>query len=70
VVILEGFDFEVVRIRGSHHHMQRIIEGASQNLNVPVHGKKPLALGTLASIYRQACLYVEEEELKPHFYVD
>ena len=68
--ILERFGFELVGIRGSHHHMRRIVDGERQSINVPVHGNKPLSVGTLHSIYRQACMYVPETELKPHFYAD
>lgn len=70
VVILERFGFQVVRIRGSHHNMRRVIDGQSQNLNIPMHGKKPLSTGTLRGIYRQALEFIPEEELRPHFYTD
>jgi hypothetical protein len=39
-----------------------------QNINVPLHGSKPLATGTLRSIYRQASQYIPEEELNLLFY--
>lgn len=70
VRILQGFGFEIVRIRGSHHHLRRVADEQRQNLNVPVHGSKPLPTGTLRSIYRQACAYISEAELMPHFYTD
>jgi predicted RNA binding protein YcfA (HicA-like mRNA interferase family) len=68
VTILQSFGFQVVRIRGSHHQMQRMVDEQNQTLIVPVHGSKPIARGTLKSIYRQACDYIPEKDLKPHFY--
>jgi len=70
IAILEGFGFEVVRIRGSHHHMRRIVNDSHQNVNVPVHGNKPLPTGTLKGIYRQVKDYIPESELKSQFYAD
>lgn len=70
VALLEGFGFTVVRIRGSHHHLKRTIEGVGQSINVPIHGNKRLPIGTLHSIYRQAKAYIPEDDLKPHFYAD
>jgi predicted RNA binding protein YcfA (HicA-like mRNA interferase family) len=70
VAIMEGFGFEVIRIRGSHHHMRRIVEDTHQNLNVPIHGNKPLPTGTLNGIYRQAKEYIPERDLKSYFYTD
>lgn len=49
--ILQNFGFEVIRIRGSHHQLERIIENDSQNLSVPVHGNKTLKTGTLLTNY-------------------
>jgi len=68
--ILEQFNFEVVRVRGSHHNMRRVVNQQNQNLNVPVHGNKVLATGTVRGIYRQASEFIPEEELHPHFYTD
>lgn len=68
--ILESFGFRIVRVRGSHHHLQRVVDDKEQNLNVPVHGSKTLHTGTLKNIYRQASEYIPEEELKAHFYTD
>ena len=78
VRIFELFDFRVVRVKGSHHVMKRIlkiIEGdkeraVSQTLNVPVHGHKELALGTLHSIYRESLQFIPEEEIRAHFYTE
>jgi predicted RNA binding protein YcfA (HicA-like mRNA interferase family) len=70
IAILEGFGLEVIRVRGSHHHMQRIVGDAHQNINVPVHGNKSLPIGTVNGIYRQAKAYIPEQDLRPHFYAD
>jgi predicted RNA binding protein YcfA (HicA-like mRNA interferase family) len=68
--ILKGFGFTVVRIRGSHHMLQRTVEDKTQTVTVPLHKNNPLAIGTLKSIYRQTAIYVNETELKTEFYAD
>ena len=70
VAIFNRFGFEVVRVRGSHTYLQRIVDGKHQNLNIPVHGNKPIALGTLKSILRQANSYLTQEEIENEFYSD
>jgi hypothetical protein len=50
--------------------MKRILGGTGQNINIPVRGKKILKPGILHSIFRQACTYIPEEELRPYFYAD
>jgi predicted RNA binding protein YcfA (HicA-like mRNA interferase family) len=40
--------FEIVRIRGSHHFLQK----EELRTSVPVHGNKDLKVGTLRSILR------------------
>jgi predicted RNA binding protein YcfA (HicA-like mRNA interferase family) len=70
IAILEKFGFEVARIRGSHHVMQRMIDEQSQTIIVPVHARKPLTPGTLKNIYRLATEYISEDDLRPHFYTD
>ena len=50
--ILEREEFCRVRQKGSHIVMQRVIEGST--ITVPVPDHKELAVGTLASIIRQA----------------
>lgn len=77
VAILGKFGFEGVRIKGSHHIVERVVEYVDesgvkqeiqQTLTIPVHGHKQIPLGTLRKIYRDACRYIDEAELKPHFY--
>jgi predicted RNA binding protein YcfA (HicA-like mRNA interferase family) len=68
--ILEGFGFQVTRIKGSHHIMLRTVQGHDQSITIPLHGKQELAIPTLRSIYRSACRYITEEDLRPYFYTD
>ncbi len=70
IKILESFGFEVISIKGSHHKLRRIVDEKKQTLNVPVHGNKPIATGTLRAIYKQISAYVPEDDLNPHFYAD
>jgi predicted RNA binding protein YcfA (HicA-like mRNA interferase family) len=70
IAILRRFGFEVIRIRGSHHQLQRVADDQEQLITVPVHRNEPLPIGTLRSIYRQACLYIPETDLYPLFYAD
>jgi predicted RNA binding protein YcfA (HicA-like mRNA interferase family) len=50
--------FQLDRIAGSHHILKR--PGHRFVLAVPVHGKKPLAKGTLRQLLRGADLTVEQ----------
>ena len=68
IKILAEFGFMPNRIRGSHHRVTRIIDGQEQHITVPVHGNRPLAIGTLKKIYRELCLYASVEEVYPLFY--
>jgi predicted RNA binding protein YcfA (HicA-like mRNA interferase family) len=71
VIILQTFGFETISQKGSHVKLGRLsTDGEQQRLVVPVHGGKPIKVGTLRGIYRQATLYIPEEELQPHFYTD
>ena len=64
---LVQFGFEVVATRGSHSKLRRTLPtGERQTLTIPLHQK--LVTGTLHAIYRQACRYVPETDLQPHFY--
>ncbi len=59
--------FVVVSTRGSHAKLRRVLsDGTRQTLTVPVH--RTLAAGTLQAVFRQACRYVPEAELRPHFF--
>ena len=48
VRFLEAKGFAVIRVRGSHHVMQR----GSLRTTVPVHGSQTLRIGTLRGILR------------------
>ena len=61
-----AFGFEVVSTRGSHAKLRRTAGGVRHVLTVPVHDELPP--GTLHAIYRQACRYVPESDLRPWFY--
>jgi predicted RNA binding protein YcfA (HicA-like mRNA interferase family) len=45
---LEREGFQLLRVRGSHHFYSR----AELRTSVPVHGNRPLKIGTLRSILR------------------
>lgn len=48
VRFLERQGFRVLRVRGSHHFLER----GDYRTSVPVHGNNPLKTGTLRSILR------------------
>lgn len=48
IKFLEREGFEVVRVRGSHHFLQK----EDLRTSVPVHAGKDLKIGTLRSILR------------------
>ena len=49
---LQDQGFTLVRVRGSHHYLRR----GEQCTSVPVHGNRPLRIGTLRSILRDVGL--------------
>lgn len=64
---LAHFGFSKVSQRGSHAKLRRVTsEGENQTLHIPMHGE--LRTGTLHAIFRQACQFVDESQLRPHFY--
>ncbi len=63
---LRTFGFEIVSMRGSHAKLCREVGGARQILTVPVHSE--LAPGTVRAIFGQACRFIPEADLRPHFY--
>ncbi|MGB8887713.1 MAG: type II toxin-antitoxin system HicA family toxin [Candidatus Korobacteraceae bacterium] len=66
---LGSFGFHVISTRGSHAKLRRILpSGERQTLAIPLH--KSLATGTLHAIFRQACRYIPEADLKPWFFTD
>lgn len=70
IAILESLGFTIIRIKGSHHQMQRDVAGKHQTITVPLHGTKALSPKTLHSIYRQVAKYVPDDVLKSLFYGD
>lgn len=60
---LQKAGFEVVRQRGSHVHLMKIVGGQRLHVTVPVHGNKDLNPFVLRSIIRQAG-YSPEDFLK------
>lgn len=66
---LGQFGFEVAGIRGSHARLQRVLaRGEKQTLTIPLH--KTLASGTIRAIFRQACRYIPEADLRAWFFTD
>jgi predicted RNA binding protein YcfA (HicA-like mRNA interferase family) len=71
IKIFQDFGFEVYSQRGSHIRLQRTTpDGQQQRLLIAVHGSKEIRLGTLKSIYNNACRFIPEEELRPYFYTE
>jgi predicted RNA binding protein YcfA (HicA-like mRNA interferase family) len=68
IKILEGFGFAVTSQRGSHVKLSRTKDGRRQTLHVPNH--KELDTGTCRAIFRQACEFISETDLGPHFIAD
>lgn len=65
--ILDSFGFVLYAQRGSHVKARRLLpSGGHQSLTVPLH--KEIDRGTLLAIYRQACRFIPEQELRDHFY--
>jgi predicted RNA binding protein YcfA (HicA-like mRNA interferase family) len=58
VHFLEREGFIVLRVRGSHHFMER----GDQRTSVPVHGRRSLKIGTLRSILRDISMSPTEFE--------
>lgn len=64
---LASLGFQAVKTEGSHAKLRRVLpSGERQTLTVPTH--KTLSPGTLHAIFRQACRYVAEDDLKPWFF--
>jgi predicted RNA binding protein YcfA (HicA-like mRNA interferase family) len=58
IKFLEREGFEVVRVRGSHHFLQK----EDLRTSVPVHAGKDLKIGTLRSILRDIKISPSEFE--------
>ena len=66
VRIFERFGFAVVRQKGSHIKLERILpDGTKQVLGLPNH--KTIAKGTLTAIYHKALWFISGDELDEYF---
>jgi predicted RNA binding protein YcfA (HicA-like mRNA interferase family) len=69
VRILRPFGFDVIATRGSHAKLRRVLAGGQrETLTISLHDA--LAAGTTHAIFRQACRYVAEPDLRPFFFTD
>jgi predicted RNA binding protein YcfA (HicA-like mRNA interferase family) len=69
LAILSDFGFQPVSQRGSHVKVRRILEdGQSQTLTIPNH--REIDRGTLHALFRQACRFIAEPELRHMFFTD
>jgi predicted RNA binding protein YcfA (HicA-like mRNA interferase family) len=69
ISILAGFGFKIHSHRGSHVKLRRTEGGRSTEiLTIPRHSE--LDIGTLHAIFKQACRFVPEDELREKFYTD
>ena len=67
--ILAGFGFQPFSQRGSHSKVRRITaQGQSQTLTIPNH--REIDRGTLHALFRQACRFIPELELRRVFFTD
>jgi predicted RNA binding protein YcfA (HicA-like mRNA interferase family) len=65
--ILGEFGFHVFAQRGSHIKLRRIVSGGrTQTITVPNHDE--IDRGTLHAIFRQACRFIPESELRNRFF--
>ena len=69
VSILRRFGFDFRKQEGSHMNLIRVSpEGRRQRITVPRH--RQLVTKTLFDVYKQACQFIPEAELRPYFYTD
>ncbi len=69
LIILRHFGFEPIGQAGSHVKLRRRSPGGEkQTLTIITH--RELDKGTLHAIFRQACRFIPEQELRPHFFTD
>ena len=69
--LLGDFGFKVESMRGSHAKLVRVRPARGDRdvreaLVVPV--QRAPRIGTVRAIYRQACRFIPEEELRPRFF--
>ena len=68
IAIFNSFSFIIHSQKGSHVKLRRVVEGRKQTLTIPVH--EEIDSGTLRAIVRQASRYIQESDLRPHFYTE
>ena len=69
ISVLVSFGFKIHSQRGSHVKLRRTAGGRNTEiLTVPRHSE--LDMGTLHAIFRQACRFVPEDDLRKAFYTD
>ena len=69
IAVLAQYGFQVHQQRGSHVKLRRTgPAGERETLTIPRH--RELDIGTLQAIFRQACRFVTEAELRRHFYTE
>ena len=67
IAIFNKFGFTIHSQRGSHVKLRRVtLSGEVQSLTIPRH--RELDIGTLHAIFRQACRFIPEEDLRKEFY--
>lgn len=66
--MFQQFGFTPSGQRGSHLKLQREIEGSRQTLIIPLHAE--LDTGTSRAVFRQAWRYIDESELRGHFFTE
>ena len=67
--ILAEFGFQPFSQRGSHIKVRRISgQGQIQTLTIPNH--REIDRGTLHALFRQACRFIPEPELRRMFFAD
>ncbi len=67
LAILVRLGFEIIRVKGSHHHLRHTESGACFT-TVPVHGNQPLRPGTLKAIIKQVTPCLSDSDLNSYFY--
>lgn len=69
LAILGESGFEPLSQRGSHIKIRRVLEGGqAQTLTIPNH--REIDRGTLHAVFRQACRFVSERELRRAFFTE
>ncbi|OFW24903.1 MAG: hypothetical protein A3H27_08060 [Acidobacteria bacterium RIFCSPLOWO2_02_FULL_59_13] len=67
--IFTAFGFQPLTQRGSHVKLRRVLPaGTKQTLTIVLHDE--IDKGTLRAIYRHGLRFIQESELRPHFYTE